>query len=441
MLVYSSEPSARLLYVLDFISQEMLFEKAVHTTDPDVFLHYEGVRINYSTTRFDVPCFQITPTQLLFQTGIKQQELKRTEWKQLPAFFPVVGGDISFDLLAAVFYLLSRYEEYLPHTTDQFGRYAATNALAFKEGFLDRPLINEWIELWRDELQERFPTAAFHRPSFRFIPTYDIDMLYSYRGKPWWRNFGGAVRDLLKGQVSAAWYRWRVLCGKERDPYDAYEWLDALHLYCRAKPIYFFLVAQQQLGFDKNLPTSYKPFQELIRYYASVYKIGLHPSWRSSVDAGNGVLKEEKEWLEVVADIDIERSRQHFIKFTLPNGYRRLIELGIRQEYSMGYGTTNGFRASVASSFFWYDLERECSTPLRIYPFCFMDANSFFQQGLTPQQGYTELMKYYAAVKKVKGCFITIWHNSFLGTDPMYKGWKEVYEIFMREDAYWDASG
>jgi hypothetical protein len=74
-----------------------------------------------------------------------------------------------------------------------------------------------------------------------------------------------------------------------------------------------------------------------------------------------------------------------------------------------------------------------------IYPFCFMDANSYYEQKQTPQQAYTELMRYYAAVKKVRGCFITIWHNNFLGTDPALKGWKELYEIFMKEDAYWDA--
>jgi hypothetical protein len=62
-------------------------------------------------------------------------------------------------------------------------------------------------------------------------------------------------------------------------------------------------------------------------------------------------------------------------------------------------------------------------------------------QQLSPQQAYTELMKYYVAVKKVQGVFITIWHNNYLGSDPAYAGWRDVYEIFMKEDAYWDAAG
>jgi hypothetical protein len=252
---------------------------------------------------------------------------------------------------------------------------------------------------------------------------------------------GGAVRSLFQGNFKQAIERWNVLRGKQKDPIDAYEWLDALHLYCRVKPIYFFLVAQKQVGFDKNISTSFKPFQELINYYASVYKIGLHPSWQSSVEDGNTILKEEKEWLEAVSDITIEKSRQHFIKFSLPGGYQRLLDAGIEKDYSMGYGTTNGFRASVASSFYWFNLETNSPTLLRIYPFCFMEVNSIFMQKLSPQQAYTELMKYYVAVKKVQGVFITIWHNNYLGTDPQYAGWRNLYEIFMKEDAYWDAAG
>lgn len=440
MLIYCPEPSPRLSYVIDFISQEILFEKAVVCTDAEVFRFYEGVRINYSETVFQEPNYQIYPHGLLKETGIASQPVNMGTWKELPVFF-ANGQGAGFDLFAAIFYLLSRYEEYLPHEKDEYGRFSHRCSLAFKEGFLDRPLVNEWLQQWEQELLQLFPAAIFRRGSYRFIPTYDIDMLYSYRGKPWWRNLGGALRSVLQGSYAQAIERWKVLRGRLPDPYDAYEWLDALHLYCRVKPIYFFLVAQRQVGWDKNIPTSYKPFQEMINYYASVYKIGLHPSWQSSVEDNPTILKEEKEWLEVVADIEIDKSRQHYIKFNLPDGYQRLLDAGIRKDYSMGYGSINGFRASVASSFYWYNLETNAPTSLRIYPFCFMDANAIFEQQLSPQQGYTELMKYYAAVKKVRGCFITIWHNIFLGTDPQFKGWRELYEIFMKEDAYWDATG
>ena len=75
---------------------------------------------------------------------------------------------------------------------------------------------------------------------------------------------------------------------------------------------------------------------------------------------------EELEWLEAVADKRIIHSRQHYLRFNLPHTFRRLIEAGIQKEFSMGYGTINGFRASVCSSFYWYDLEKEQCTSLLI---------------------------------------------------------------------------
>jgi hypothetical protein len=103
----------------------------------------------------------------------------------------------------------------------------------------------------------------------------------------------------------------------------------------------------------------------------------------------------------------------------------------------MGYGTINGFRASVASCFQWYDLEREESTSLNIYPFCFMDANSFYEEKHSTREAYEELTSLYNSVRKVNGMMITIWHNSLLGKGS--EDWAQMFELFMKETVYWDA--
>ncbi|HKZ65934.1 MAG TPA: hypothetical protein VJ111_06255, partial [Chitinophagaceae bacterium] len=126
-------------------------------------------------------------------------------------------------------------------------------------------------------------------------------------------------------------------------------------------------------------------------------------------------------------------SRQHYIRFVLPETFRRLTENGIEFDFSMGYGSTNGFRASVSSPFYWYDLEKEKQTELILFPFCYMEANSFYEQKYTAQQALDEMRYYYDIVKSVNGTFIMIWHNQFLGTDKLYDGWKEVYEKFIKE--------
>jgi hypothetical protein len=255
--------------------------------------------------------------------------------------------------------------------------------------------------------------------------------------KGWVRTLGGFAKAISKGQWALVKERYLVLRNKKKDPFDCYEWLDAIHLYCRAKPYYFFLVAKKQQGYDKNVSTQSAEFRKLLEYYGATYKIGIHPSWQSGDDPR--LLTEELEWMEVITEKQIVESRQHYIRFTMPATYRRLADAGIKKDFSMGYGSINGFRASVCSSFQWYDLEKEVATDLMIYPFCFMDANSFYESMHSPHKAYSELIQFYEIVKKFNGLFITIWHNHILGTDPVFEGWREMFELFMKETVYWDA--
>ena len=99
----------------------------------------------------------------------------------------------------------------------------------------------------------------------------------------------------------------------------------------------------------------------------------------------------------------------------------------------MGYGSINGFRASVASSFSWYDLSAEKITGMRIHPFCFMDANAFYEEKLSATEAYQSLLHYATQCREVNGTLITIFHNNFLGTDKQFKGWPEMYSKFIAQ--------
>ena len=435
MLLFVSSLTPRLKYITSFVASELFGEPFTYTSDETEYQEYAGPRINYSDRRIADAEFYLMPHSLLFETVITQQDINVTEFRDCKIFFQT-NGDHPFDIFAASFYLLSRYEEYLPHQKDEYGRFAHTESLAFKAGFLHQPLINFWIQQFRDSLRLRFPTLIFRTRTFKFVPTYDIDIAWSYKYKGWRRTIGAIWRNVAKMQWTEIGKRLRVLQGKEKDPFDCYEWLDALHLYCKLRPCYFFLVAEKQQGFDRNISPGKKPFQDLIAYQSQRDTVGIHPSWQSGDHPK--LLREEIGWLEFLIDKPIVHSRQHYIRMTLPQTYRSLGKEGITQDFSMGYGSINGFRASVASSFQWYDLEAECESSLVIKPFCFMDANSYYEQKFTPQQAFSELMHYYNVVKKANGLLITLWHNNFLGTDPAFKGWREVYEIFLKEEVYWD---
>jgi hypothetical protein len=423
LLIYTPQSTTRLQYICKFIFDEILHTSYSITIDDINFDKHDGNKINYSHKEF-TNSFQIAPHGLLFQNGIKTQQISCFKENDAPCFFKNNNGNYSFDIFSATFYLITRYEEYLPHTKDLYGRYAHINSLAYKENFLNIPLVNIWIHNLATNLKRQFATWSFQLSTFNFQPSYDIDIAWSYKEKGILRNIGGFLK-------SPSLDRLTTLLGKSEDPYDCYNFLDGLHVEHNLKPLYFFLVARENGQYDKNILPNNEAMQILIKMHANKYDIGIHPSWKS-YDAFE-ILKEEKNILETISTKEIIASRQHYIKFNLPEGYRRLVDVGIKQDYSMGYGTTNGFRASVASSFYWYDLINEKITTLRIHPFCFMDSNCFYKQKLSIEESFEELMHYYQINKKVNGNMITIFHNNLLGTDKEFEGWSELYKKFISQ--------
>lgn len=143
--------------------------------------------------------------------------------------------------------------------------------------------------------------------------------------------------------------RVRVLTGKNMDPYDSYTWMIELHNKFKLNPIYFFHAGQKRNRYDKNISVNNRNFRKLLQGLGSGNQIGLHPSWKSGDQPQ--LIAKEKEALENVTSREISVSRQHYIRLTLPHTYRHLLQAGISNDYSMGYGSINGFRASITTSF------------------------------------------------------------------------------------------
>lgn len=428
LLIFSHSITPRLQYITNFLSQYYGLQLKLVSDEERFVKATDSCKINYGYHRLDSNEIFMHSHALLFESSVRQVKIECFERNGYKAFFKT-EGDFGFDLLAAIFYLITRYEEYLPHQKDMYGRYAHENSVAFKENFLHLPLVNIWLEDFKNLLVEKDPTLAFKNSKFSFLPTYDIDIAWSFRNKGFKRNFGGILKLLFGWKFGKMIHRIRVIRGRRQDPFDSYEWMDRLHEQFKLQPVYFFLVAKERAKYDRNIDVTNAEYQQLVYSIASKYSIGLHPSWASGDTPS--LLTKEKSTLEQITNQTITSSRQHFIRFELPSTYRKLLALGIINDHSMGYGTINGFRASIATSYYWYDLRQEEKTQLVIHPFCFMDANAYYEEKLSPEAALEELMQYYNVVKSVNGTMITLWHNNFLGTDEMFAGWKETYQKFV----------
>ena len=89
-------------------------------------------------------------------------EIVIQKWDDVPCFFKTgPKSAIPYDIFAASFYLITRYEEYLPHVKDIHGRYTAEQSLAFKYRFLEKPVVDIWAYKLLEALKEKFPDYEY----------------------------------------------------------------------------------------------------------------------------------------------------------------------------------------------------------------------------------------------------------------------------------------
>ena len=428
LFLYTTSLTNRISYISNLIFRELMGLDLVYVLDRQSFLAQKACKINYSNEILEGTMLSIPQHALLQESTIQPQNIQIFEALELPAFFKietVQTADLSFDLLAMVFYLVSRYEEYLDFSEDEHGRFPAKESLAFKAGFLEEPLVDQWVMRLKSLLKNKYPSIEFSKRNYQFIASYDIDFAWSYKYKGMFRGIAAYARDLIQLKGANLWKRFKVQIGRSSDPYFVFDYLDDLHQKQRINPHYFFLLGDYG-RFDKSNQFTTKAFQQLIRDTAQKYVVGIHPSYASNGD--QPCLEKEINRLQSVTQQQVKKSRQHFLKLRFPQTYQSLLNQGIEADYSMGYAAQPGFRASIAQAFFWYDLSKEVTTNLKVHPFQLMDVSLKVYQKMDAEEALNYVRPLIDKTRAVEGCFVSLWHNSSLTEIEGWQGWRSVYE-------------
>jgi len=429
ILVYTHKITPRLRYVFKHIFTRVLQIPVKFTATIEEFVAHNGLKMTYSKAPLGNEFF-IRSNELLFEQGVNDLDINILYWEEVPCFFNTGSKSvIPFDIFAASFYLLSRYEEYLPHVRDVHERFTAEQSVAFKYRFLEKPVVDIWAYKLLEKLKEKFPEYNYKTREYQYISTIDVDNAYAYKHKSLIRTFGGFMKDFFGLKLRTFWDRFVVITNIRKDPYNTFDTLLSLQKQYSIKTTFFFLVADYTT-FDTNVSTAKNKFRLLIKTMVDYSKVGLHPSYFSMKD--EVLLKKEKERLEAITNTPMEKSRQHYLRFSLPETYQNLIDLEFKEDYSMGYANHIGFRASTCTPFYFYDLDFEIQTPLKIVPFALMDTTLNDYMGLTPRQSLGKIRELKNEVKAVNGTFVTLFHNESLSNYLRWKGWSKVYESMLK---------
>ena len=421
LLIYTHKITPRFSYTMKQVFTRILGIDIIFTTKVEDFIKHTGPKITYSKQPLQNEFF-IRSNELLFVHGINDLQITVEDWEGTPCFFRTNDPSVlPYDIFSASFYLLTRYEEYLPYLKDTHGRFPPLESVASINSFLKLPVVDIWAYRLLDKLKERFPTIVSKKRKYQHTSIIDVTSSHCFAHRGPMRSLAGLLYDLGAFKFKRVVQRTSVWLKIKQDPYNNYAGLIEIQKKYQIKSIFFFQFANYST-YDKNVSPENNNFKYLIKSVADYSLVSLAASYSSFRDIE--LLKEEKKRLSNVVNRPINYSRMRYNRVDIPYTYRNLVEAEFTDDYTMGYSHEMGFRAGTCTPFYFYDVVMEEKQPIKIHPFAVHDYALLNSN--SEDEALEKIRIYYDQVKKVNGHFVTIFSNELLGGDQAIN-WLNLY--------------
>lgn len=353
----------------------------------------------------------------------------------------VQGLHVHYDILGLTYWMLSRQEEVGRTDLDAHARFPATSSHAYRHGYLERPVVDEWLNVLGQAIQRVWPKIVINQHEFGVKVSHDVDAPSRYG----FASIGGLVRGMcgdvfkrgdLVGAIRAAWLwkkKGKVL--EPRDPFNTFKWImDLSERYGLISAFYFIC------GHTDPHDADYSPEDLRIRnlmkeIHARGHEIGLHPSYQSYLNPE--MIRREAELLRrLCAAEGIKQSkwggRMHYLRWEQPTTLRAWAAAGMSYDSTLGYADRPGFRCGTCFEYSAFDPVAQEELPLRVRPLVLMECSLIEKRYLglgTSQSALDKALALKDACRRVGGTFTLLWHNSSLRTVD----YKTLYESVIAE--------
>ena len=416
LLIYTPKLTSRIQYIFDFIFKDILKSSIEFTNDRITFIRHDGAKINYSESPIEGSIF-FKQCPFLLETRISSFKPGLTGFGNGKAPFPVNDSALPFDVFAASFYILTRYEEYnfASHNSIEF---SAVNSLQHTCRILQQPVIDEWALLIKNLILTRFPEKHFGSRHFLHLPVIRID-LYPLSPVGLINKSTTFLKSLTHKDGRAQLFD--AITGMATDADKNLNFVNDLFRTNSITPFFFIDGMHGEIEMEAcrillNRITVAANFGVLLNRDLALQKKYL---------SNTCVLYETLPIENAPATLQLEALH-------LPDNYLQLLESKISADFSMGYLTRIGFRAGTCTPFRWYDLQVEKETALKIYPYCITD-NALQLLGLeAASDTCTALIE---RLKMVDGLFCSNWSLKSLSENVKFKKWKTLYLSVVKEAA------
>jgi hypothetical protein len=345
----------------------------------------------------------------------------------------------NIDIVASSFFMLSRYEEVVIKVKDQHGRFPVTASLAHKEGFLDRPIVNEyiwllwdWISSLKPELTKRAPWPG--NKDFAVCLTHDVDFVRRYTLLPTALRIGSILlrqRDLRLAFNIAIDYL-ATLLRFRKDPLGASDYIVDLERGYGFKSSFYFMAGGES-QFDNRYPLTESKVAATIKAISRKgAEVGLHASYNSHDNLD--IMVSEKTEMDKLTGTKSYGCRQHYLRWKTPDTWQIQEKAGFLYDSSLSFSGSAGFRCGLCLPFQPFDIIQNRKLNIWELPLIVTDTSlrKTSCQSLPPEVAYKKILEHYLeTARKFNGVFVLLWHSSSFDSPGDWAGWKELYKELM----------
>ncbi|MEN6461512.1 MAG: polysaccharide deacetylase family protein [Syntrophomonas sp.] len=331
---------------------------------------------------------------------------------------------LGMDVFGSAFFMLTRYEEYVKVDRDQHGRFPSRASLAYQEGFLERPIINEYVEILWWCMKRLWPELKRKKHYFQIIAGHDVDVPFvqAFKGiSQLIRNCGGDI--LIRKSPSITIKRiksWKSIKKGDykKDLNYTFDLIMDVSELNNLRSAFYFKTGCTNPDYDDDYSIEHPYIRQLLRdIHNRGHEIGLHPSYETFNNPKQTKI-EFKKLLQVCEEEGIEQNswggRQHYLRWQVPVTWRNWAEAGLNYDSTLLYADQAGFRCGVCYEFQVYDLEQGKTLSINERPLIIMDTSLLSEQymDLQPTQALQCMIKFKNRCQQFGGDFTVVWHNN-----------------------------
>lgn len=343
------------------------------------------------------------------------------------------------DVIASIFFMLARWEEYLDKNRDARNRFVAGQSVAHKHDFLQRPVVNEYVEMLWGMMTELGISQSRREWEFKVIPTHDVDVpLLSMMGGLLFNMRYIFIRQFRKTRsLPDAFQNLKcILTAKVasispiKDPFDTYDYLMNISESIGAQSRFYFMSGGRE-SIDYPIYDLQSDFiQNLFsRIKSRGHQIGFHPSSKSFADID--IWQEEYNTITEASPLPVKSGRQHLLAFEVPTTWQIWEDLGCDYDMTMAYINESGFRCGICHPFRVFNILTREVLHIKEIPLIVMEDTVVNYMSLSPEETLRTMLALKDTVRKYHGEFVFLWHNNNFKRGKWTR-FAHIYEVVMK---------